>query len=196
MIPMAAASPMSQWTTINSLNTPSSVYSGLPELGSSFSPSTAPSSLLATPENSYAQIVQKGFAPPSVSSSYSPSPMSGHSLPPSIPQQQSMSNSQSLPQSSFPQQSMSPTLPQQCGFAFATPTFVQDQSIYQSQLAQQQQQSMLHQQQQQLQMQSAAQQQQQFDLQHATYANGLVSPPVATPDLSIPSELFFDNLCM
>lgn len=216
---MAINSPMSQWTTINTmLNTPSSAHSGLPELGSSFSPSTASSSFLATPENSHAHILQKGFSTASSSngttgapSSYSASPMPQHNLPPILPQLQSM------PQSSFTQpfhnnQNMnnnmvsSPpvphqtSLPQACGFAFATPTFVQDQSVYQSQLSQQHQQQQSQQPGAQYQQQTQAQSQQspasagqQGDLQHAAYA---ISPPITTTELSFPTELFFDNLCM
>ena len=201
---MSMTSPMSQWTTINNMiNTPSSAHSGLPELGSSFSPSVSASSLLSTPENSHAHILQKGFSSsPAAGSSYSPSPMSQHSLPPILPLLQSMpqnsphsyGNHQNMHMISSPTQSQ--TLPQPCGFAFATPTFAQDQSVYQSQLAQQQQQ--YQQQQQQVQSQQQSQQtptsaNMQGGLQHAAYA---ISPPINTPDLSFPTELFFDNLCM
>lgn len=171
----ASYSPMTQWTTVNNmLGTPSSVHSGLPELGSSFSPSTAPSSCFSTPENTYQQIAHKGMQ-----DVYNSSPMSQNSLPLSLPQ----SMPQSLPQS-YPQAMPQQGLPQPCGFAFATPTFVHDQSIYQ------QQQQLPHLQNQQ---QDYSQQQQQH---HQTYPAGFINSPVNSPDLSFPTELFFDNLCM
>lgn len=175
MVASTVYSPMSQWTTINTqpFGTPSSVESGLPELGSSFSPSTAPSSCFSTPENRHPQIM----APKGSFDTYGSSPMSQNSLP------------LSLPLSSYPQ-SLPQTLPQPCGFAFATPTYNQDQSIYQQQAQQQHPQS-------QQQGGISSQQQQYQQHQQANYpSSGVMTSPVTSPDLSFPTELFFDNLCM
>lgn len=230
----AINSPMSQWTTLNSMlsaTTPSSsscVFSTMPDLipgsngstgssitsNSNFSPSTAPSSLLATPENSYAQIMQKGFNIPNTSSNsstYSPSPMSQHSLPPPVPTSNDIITSpqvqNGLPplscQSQQLQQGASTVPTPTCGLAFQTPTFVQDLSIYQSQQPHSQSISSPHahhHQPQQSQYQQQEHQQQAFPYQQqqqqAFTPGGMVSPHANAPDLSFPTELFFDNLCM